>query len=82
MNMLMNGMTFQMDVTDWHILPSTDEERVLRLSESMPEVLECHHITGQDCFLLKIGATSIPHLEQVIGKFSDFTHTVTTIVLS
>lgn len=63
-------------------LPSTDGKRVLELSEAMPEVLECHHITGQDCFLIKIAATSIPHLEQVIGKFADFTHTVTTIVLS
>lgn len=63
-------------------LPSTDEVRVRELSHSMPEVMECHHITGQDCFLIKVAASSIPHLEQVISKFADFTHTVTTIVLS
>jgi Lrp/AsnC family leucine-responsive transcriptional regulator len=63
-------------------LPSTDEARVLELSSGMPEVMECHHITGQDCFLIKIAATSIPHLEQVIDKFANFTHTVTTIILS
>lgn len=63
-------------------LPSTDEVRVQELSKSMPEVMECHHITGQDCFLIKIAATSIAHLEQVISKFADFTHTVTTIVLA
>jgi Lrp/AsnC family leucine-responsive transcriptional regulator len=63
-------------------LPTTDRKRVLELSETMPEVMECHHITGQDCFLIKIAACSIPHLEEVVGRFSDFTHTVTTIVLS
>lgn len=63
-------------------LPNVDGDRVRELSEALPEVMECHHITGQDCFLLKIAATSIPHLEDVVSKFSDFTHTVTTIVLS
>jgi len=63
-------------------LPTTDGKRVRELSEMMPEVMECHHITGQDCFLIKIAATSIPHLESVVSRFSDFTHTVTTIVLS
>lgn len=63
-------------------LPNIDGRRVLELSAAMPEVMECHHVTGQDCFLIKIAACSIPHLEQVIAKFSDFTHTVTTIVLS
>lgn len=63
-------------------LPNVDGDRVRELSEVLPEVMECHHITGQDCFLLKIAATSIPHLEDVVSKFSDFTHTVTTIVLS
>ena len=63
-------------------LPGVDESRIRKVVTSMTEVLECHHITGQDCFLVKIAATSIPHLEQLIGRFSEFTHTVTTIVLS
>jgi Lrp/AsnC family transcriptional regulator, leucine-responsive regulatory protein len=62
-------------------LPSLDESDLIKLANSLSEVMECHHITGQDCFLIKIAATSIEHLEQVIGKFADFTHTVTTIVL-
>lgn len=63
-------------------LPGIDEVRLQKLVKNMNEVLECHHITGQDCYLVKIAATSIPHFEQLIGRFSDFTHTVTTIVLS
>ena len=63
-------------------LPGVDEGRLQRLVVTMNEVLECHHITGQDCYLVKVAATSIPHLEQVIGRFAEFTHTVTTIVLS
>jgi len=63
-------------------LPNVDENRVERLARELCEVHECHHITGQDCYMLKIAATSILHLEQIIGKFSEFTHTVTVIVLS
>jgi Lrp/AsnC family transcriptional regulator, leucine-responsive regulatory protein len=63
-------------------LPGVDESRIRKLVAGMTEVLECHHITGQDCFLVKIATTSVPHLEQVLGRFSEFTHTVTAIVLS
>jgi Lrp/AsnC family leucine-responsive transcriptional regulator len=63
-------------------LPNVDENRVEVLARQLSEVLECHHITGQDCYMVKIAATSIPHLEQLIGRFAEFTHTVTCIVLS
>ena len=63
-------------------LPTLDEQRLEKLVCDMDEVLECHHITGEDCFIVKIGALSIPHLESVIARFSDFTHTTTGIVLS
>lgn len=63
-------------------LATLDERRLETMVCDMDEVLECHHITGEDCFIIKIGAKTIPHLEEVISRFSDFTHTTTGIVLS
>ena len=47
-----------------------------------PEVLECHHLTGEDCFIAKVAATSVEHLERVIRELSRFGRTTTSIVLS
>jgi Lrp/AsnC family leucine-responsive transcriptional regulator len=48
----------------------------------MPEVLECHHVTGEDAFQIKLTASSVTHLEELIGKLSAFGQTTTSIVLS
>src|SRR5215813_12647963 len=34
------------------------------------EILEAHHVTGDDCFVLKVAARSMPHLEEVVGAIS------------
>lgn len=63
-------------------LGGIQEKRLEQIVRDMPEALECHHITGADCYLVRVAATSIPHLEQLVGCFQDFTHTVTSVVLS
>ena len=49
---------------------------------TMPEIVECHHVTGEDSFQLKLVASSIGHLEELVGKLSAFGQTTTSIVLS
>jgi Lrp/AsnC family leucine-responsive transcriptional regulator len=55
---------------------------VLKLIHASPEVLECHHVTGDESFVLKIVATSTAHLETFINQFSPYGKTTTSIVLS
>jgi Lrp/AsnC family leucine-responsive transcriptional regulator len=52
------------------------------VAQKMPEVLECHHLAGADAFLVKIAASSVEHLEQVLDRLSEFGATNTSIVLS
>jgi Lrp/AsnC family leucine-responsive transcriptional regulator len=59
-----------------------EEEDLEKVAMNMPEVLECHHIIGQDCYIMKIAAASIQHLEQIIGKLRLYNSTVTSLVLS
>ena len=53
-----------------------------RIAETTPEVLEFHHVTGTEGFVLKVMARSIEHLEKVIMTLLPYGQTTTSIVLS
>jgi Lrp/AsnC family leucine-responsive transcriptional regulator len=61
-------------------LPTPAGKAFNELLESTPQILEAHHVTGEDCFLLKLIARSIPDLEDVTGKLTLFGHITTNIV--
>jgi Lrp/AsnC family transcriptional regulator, leucine-responsive regulatory protein len=56
--------------------------KVAELSRQTPEVVECHRITGEDCFFMKLHLRSIEHLEEVVDRFVPFGQTTTSIVQS
>jgi Lrp/AsnC family leucine-responsive transcriptional regulator len=50
-----------------------------------PSVLECHHVAGEDCYILKVAAPSLEALERILGTLREpglAAATRTTIVLS
>ncbi len=59
-----------------------DYARFKHAIAGLPEIVECHHVTGEDSFQLKLVAASITHLEELVGKLSAFGQTTTSIVLS
>lgn len=61
---------------------ATRYPHIIERARALPEVQECHHVTGADAFILKIEATSTEHLERLIAKFSPYGETTTSIVLS
>ncbi|MFB6623762.1 MULTISPECIES: Lrp/AsnC family transcriptional regulator [unclassified Streptomyces] len=52
------------------------------LLDTTPEVLEAHHVTGDDCFVLKVAARSMRHLEETTGKISALGAVTTSVVYS
>lgn len=52
------------------------------LLETTPEVVEAHHVTGDDCFVLKVTARSMRHLEAVSGKIGALGSVTTSVVYS
>ncbi|MEU7008713.1 Lrp/AsnC family transcriptional regulator [Streptomyces sp. NPDC046332] len=52
------------------------------LLASTPEVLEAHHVTGDDCFVLKVAARSMKHLEEISGKVGALGSVTTSVVYS
>jgi len=47
-----------------------------------PEVVECHRITGEDCYLMKLYVRDVQHLEEVIDRFTRYGQTTTSIIQS
>ncbi len=56
--------------------------RVVELAETEPGILECHHVSGNESFVMKVHAASIQDLETLIERLSPFGQTKSLIVLS
>jgi Lrp/AsnC family leucine-responsive transcriptional regulator len=56
--------------------------KIAKLAASMPEVAECHRITGEDCFILKVYLASIDSMDSVLDRFLVFGQTTTSLVQS
>jgi Lrp/AsnC family leucine-responsive transcriptional regulator len=63
-------------------VPGERYPQIIALARDLPEILECHHLSGSDSFILKVVAASIPHLEVLITRLSSYGQTTTSIVLS
>jgi Lrp/AsnC family leucine-responsive transcriptional regulator len=55
---------------------------VAELARSIPEVVECHRITGEDCFILKAHFPAIDQLDRLLDQFLVYGVTTTSIVQS
>lgn len=62
-----------------------EEDSVASTLGDVPEVLEVHHVAGDDCFLVKVRARDAEHLGDLlktrIGRIPGVRSTRTTIVL-
>ncbi len=65
------------------IRPNTgDLKRIAGVAQETPEVIECHRITGEDCFFLKLHLRSIDDLEEILDRFVVYGQTTTSIIHS
>lgn len=56
--------------------------KVAELAQAIPEVTECHRVTGEDCFILKVFLKEISNLDRLLDKFLAHGQTTTSIVQS
>ena len=65
------------------IRPAAQQLRKIpQLARETPEVVACHRITGEDCFLLELHLRAIDDLEEILDRFVLFGQTTTSIVHS
>ena len=62
--------------------PSSIYDPLHTLLADTPEVIEAHHVTGDDCYILKVVATSMRHLEQVSGRIGTLGSVTTSVSYS
>lgn len=56
--------------------------RIVDVARAMPQVTECHRVTGEDCFVLKVHVKDIGDLDRVLDKLLAHGQTTTSIVQS
>jgi Lrp/AsnC family leucine-responsive transcriptional regulator len=65
------------------IRPSPGQlQRIPEIAQETPEVAECHRITGEDCYLLRLHLRSIDELEEMLDRFTPHGLTTTSIIHS
>lgn len=52
------------------------------LVDTTPEIVEAHHVTGADCFVIKVIARSMPDLERLTGRLATLGSITTSVVYS
>jgi Lrp/AsnC family leucine-responsive transcriptional regulator len=56
--------------------------RIIELAGRTPEVVECHRISGEDCFLMRVQVAAIAGLEEVLDKFLIHGQTTSSFIVS
>ncbi len=62
--------------------PAAVYDRVKQTADRLTQVLECHHVSGQAAFVIKVRVGGVADLETLVAQFSPFGKTRTSIVLS
>ncbi len=60
--------------------PGNRHQPLRRLLAERREILECLRTTGDDCYTLKVAATSMEHLETLMDELAGFGSTTTSVV--
>jgi Lrp/AsnC family leucine-responsive transcriptional regulator len=62
--------------------PLGNDKPLHDLLGTTPEIIEAHHVTGDDCFMLKVLARSMTDLERLAGKLAGLGAITTNVVYS
>jgi Lrp/AsnC family transcriptional regulator, leucine-responsive regulatory protein len=52
------------------------------VAREIPEVVECHRVTGEESYVVKVVVESVKHLEELIDRMMPYGETKTSVVLS
>jgi len=57
-------------------------QRIAELAAQTENVVECHRVTGDDCFILKMHFEAIESLDSILDRFLAYGQTTTSIIQS
>jgi Lrp/AsnC family transcriptional regulator, leucine-responsive regulatory protein len=56
--------------------------KIIELAKQTPEIGECHRVTGEDCFIMRMNAPSLQAMERILDRFLLHGQTTTAITHS
>ena len=56
--------------------------KIAELARSIREIVECHRVTGEDCFVLKVYLPSLDQLDRILDTFLAHGTTTTSLIQS
>jgi len=56
--------------------------KIAALANELPQVVEAHRVTGEDCFIIKAYIKALENLDELLDRFLAFGQTTTSIVQS
>jgi Lrp/AsnC family leucine-responsive transcriptional regulator len=62
--------------------PGSQHAPLRRVLAERGEILECLRVTGDACYVLRVAARSMAHLEEVVNELADFGGVTTSVVYS
>ena len=63
-------------------LASRDHAPIDALARDLPEILEAHHVTGEEGYLLRVAVASVADLDRLILRLAPHAATASQVVLS
>ena len=63
-------------------LADHDSKRALEALEKIPQISLCHRITGDACVLMKAAVATMPELQDLIDRLSQYGASKTSLILS
>ena len=57
-------------------------QKIAKLAQSLDQVTECHRITGEDCFILRVHLRGLEELDSLLDQFLAYGQTTTSIMQS
>jgi Lrp/AsnC family leucine-responsive transcriptional regulator len=65
------------------VRPSTRQLQLIPdTAREIPQVVECHRVTGEDCFLVRLQLGSMDELEPILDRLLVYGQTTTSIIHS
>jgi len=56
--------------------------KIVALAQQTPRIVECHRITGEDCFIMRAHIEGIDYLDGLLDAFLVYGQTTTSIIQS
>jgi Lrp/AsnC family leucine-responsive transcriptional regulator len=57
-------------------------DRIAKIAQEVPEIVECYRMTGDDCFYFTMHLRAVDDLEPIIDRFTPYGRTTTSLIQS